>query len=91
VFSSLRVRLPLIFIGGILLAALVTTAIAVQLYQAFAHDQTVSQLRHEADGIAQLYSNAVNDAFKFLGSTHIQMPHDHWRTWAAADKLGLHQ
>jgi carbon-monoxide dehydrogenase large subunit len=37
------------------------------------------------------FSNAVNDAFKFLGSTHIQMPHDHWRTWAAADKLGLHQ
>jgi carbon-monoxide dehydrogenase large subunit len=37
------------------------------------------------------FSNAVNDAFKFLGSTHIQMPHDHWRTWAVADKLGLHQ
>ena len=37
-----------------------------------------------------MLSNAVNDAFKFLGSTHIQMPHDQWRTWAAADKLGLH-
>src|SRR6266436_2003709 len=36
------------------------------------------------------FANAVNDAFKFLGSTHIAMPHDHWRTWAAADKLGLH-
>jgi carbon-monoxide dehydrogenase large subunit len=32
----------------------------------------------------------VNDAFAFLGSTHIPMPHDHWRTWMAADKLGLH-
>jgi two-component system, OmpR family, sensor kinase len=63
VFSSLRVRLPLIFLGGILVAALVTTAIAVQLFQSFAHDQAVSQLRHEADGIAQLYSNAVVATF----------------------------
>jgi carbon-monoxide dehydrogenase large subunit len=37
------------------------------------------------------FANAVNDAFKFLGSTHIAMPHDHWRTWMAADKLGLHE
>jgi len=36
------------------------------------------------------FSNAVNDAFAFLGSTHIQMPHDLWRTWTAADQLGLH-
>ena len=34
------------------------------------------------------FSNAVNDAFAFLGSTHIPMPHDHWRTWTAAEKLG---
>jgi aerobic carbon-monoxide dehydrogenase large subunit len=36
------------------------------------------------------FANAVNDAFKFLGSTHIQMPHDNWRTWMVAEKLGLH-
>jgi carbon-monoxide dehydrogenase large subunit len=36
------------------------------------------------------FSNAINDAFAFLGSTHIQMPHDNWRTWMAAEKLGLH-
>jgi aerobic carbon-monoxide dehydrogenase large subunit len=36
------------------------------------------------------FSNAINDAFSFLGSTHIQMPHDHWRVWTAAEKLGLH-
>jgi carbon-monoxide dehydrogenase large subunit len=36
------------------------------------------------------FANAVNDAFGFLGSTHIAMPHDQWRTWTAADKLGLH-
>jgi carbon-monoxide dehydrogenase large subunit len=36
------------------------------------------------------FSNAVNDAFSFLGSTHIQMPHDYWRNWMAAKRLGLH-
>jgi aerobic carbon-monoxide dehydrogenase large subunit len=36
------------------------------------------------------FANAVNDAFAFLGSTHIPMPHDHWRTWMVAEKLGLH-
>jgi carbon-monoxide dehydrogenase large subunit len=32
----------------------------------------------------------VNDAFAFLGSTHIQMPHDSWRIWMAAKQLGVH-
>lgn len=36
------------------------------------------------------FSNAVNDAFQFLGSTHIQMPHDAWRLWLAAKELGAH-
>jgi signal transduction histidine kinase len=63
VFSSLRVRLPLFFLGGILVALLVTTAIAVQLFHSFAHDQTVDELRREANGIAQLYSNAINADF----------------------------
>ncbi len=35
------------------------------------------------------FSNAVNDAFSFLGATHIQMPHDYWRNWKAAQSLGL--
>lgn len=34
------------------------------------------------------FSNAVNDAFAFLGSTHIQMPHDSWRLWKVAKALG---
>ncbi len=41
-------------------------------------------------GGVSCFANAVNDAFAFLGSTHIPMPHDLWRTWAVADRLGLH-
>ncbi|WP_417693412.1 aerobic carbon-monoxide dehydrogenase large subunit [Roseibium sp.] len=36
------------------------------------------------------FSNAVNDAFGFLGATHIQMPHDAWRLWKVAQGLGAH-
>ncbi len=35
------------------------------------------------------FSNAVIDAFAHLGVTHLQMPHDAWRVWKAAQKLGL--
>jgi carbon-monoxide dehydrogenase large subunit len=34
-------------------------------------------------------SNAVNDAFAHAGLTHTQMPHDHWRVWKTAQRLGL--
>lgn len=37
------------------------------------------------------FSNAVNDAFSFMGSSHIDMPHDYWRIWQAAERLGLHK
>ena len=63
-FSSLRVRLPLVFMGGMLLAALLTTLIAVRLFEEFAHDQTVAELRQEAAGIARLYSNAIRATFE---------------------------
>ena len=61
--GSLRVRLPLVFLGGILLAGLVSTVIAVQLFQRFAHDQAVHELTREANGIAALYTSAVNASY----------------------------
>jgi signal transduction histidine kinase len=63
VFRSLRVRLPLLFLAGIVLAVLVTTAIAVQLFREFARDQALSGLRSSANGIAELYSNAIKADF----------------------------
>ena len=61
--GSLRVRLPLIFLAGLLLAGLVTTAISVQLFDQFANDQTVAQLTRESNGIAELYSEAIASAY----------------------------
>ncbi len=62
-FGSLRVRLPLIFLAGIILAGVVTTLIAVRLFRDFAHDQALSQLSAEAYGIAALYSNAITNSY----------------------------
>jgi len=52
VFSSLRVRLPLLFLAGIVLAGIVTTAIAIQLFRDYSRNQTLRELRREASGIA---------------------------------------
>ncbi|MGZ4335312.1 MAG: sensor histidine kinase [Gaiellaceae bacterium] len=61
--GSLRVRLPLVFLAGIILAGLVTTLIAVRLFRDFAHDQALSKLSREANGIAHLYANAVPESY----------------------------
>jgi signal transduction histidine kinase len=61
--GSLRVRLPLIFLAGIVLAGVITTAISIRLFQQFSQDQTLSKLTREANGIAELYSNAVNQSY----------------------------
>jgi signal transduction histidine kinase len=60
---SLKVQLPLIFLAGIVLAGVVTTAISVRLFQQFARDQAISQLSREAHGIAALYTNAIKESY----------------------------
>src|SRR5581483_8729742 len=67
VLGSLRVRLPLIFLAGIILAGVVTTLIAVRLFRDFAHDQALAQLSQEAHGIAVLYAASVKESY---GNTH---------------------
>jgi signal transduction histidine kinase len=57
--GSLRVRLPLVFLAGLVLAGIVTTLISVRLFQDFSRDQTLTKLKREGHGIAQLYSDAV--------------------------------
>ncbi|HEX4680449.1 MAG TPA: HAMP domain-containing sensor histidine kinase [Gaiellaceae bacterium] len=57
--GSLRVRLPLVFLAGIVLAGLITTLISVRLFQDFSRAQTLTKLKREGHGIAQLYSDAV--------------------------------
>jgi signal transduction histidine kinase len=54
---SLRFRLPAIFLAGIVLSGLVSTAIAVRLFQDYTRTRTLHGLRQEALGIAGLYGD----------------------------------
>jgi len=63
VLGSLRVRLPLVFLAGIVFAAVLTTVVAVKLFQDFARHQALANLSREANGIALLYSQAIKAGF----------------------------
>ena len=63
-FSSLRFRLPALFLAGIAAAGIVSAAIAFQLLQNYSRSQSIKELRREASGLNQLLReqvNAVND------------------------------
>ena len=54
-FKSLRFRLPAFFLAGVALAGIVSTAIAVQLFQDHIRSQSLAELKREARGLTQLY------------------------------------
>ncbi len=85
-------------VGGSFMDFFIPTAVETPKWET---DYTVTPSPHHpigAKGVGEspnvggvpCFSNAVNDAFSFLGSRHIQMPHDHWRIWEVAKGLGLH-
>ena len=55
--ESLRFRVPTIFLAGITLAALVTGGFALQLFLDYNEDKTTSDLRRQAQGLADLYAS----------------------------------
>jgi signal transduction histidine kinase len=59
VFRSLRFRLPALFLAAIILAGLVSTAIAVSVSRSYAQGngrkQAYAELRREAFGLAEIY------------------------------------
>src|ERR687886_3052903 len=55
-FRSLRFRLPALFLAGVVLAGLVSTAIAFRLLQSYSRTQSFKELKREAIGLTQLYA-----------------------------------
>src|SRR6266511_2701589 len=55
-FRSLRFRLPALFLSGIALTGVLAAAIAYGLFQDYTQDQAKRELRREAAGLTQLYS-----------------------------------
>jgi signal transduction histidine kinase len=52
---SLRFRLPALFLAGIVLAGIVSAAIAFRLLEDYSHDRSLRELRREAAGLTRLY------------------------------------
>jgi two-component system sensor histidine kinase BaeS len=59
VLHSLRFRLPALFLAGIALSGLVTSLIAIRLFQDYTREQTLKELRQEARGLADLYGESA--------------------------------
>ena len=85
-------------LGASLLDFFLPTAVETPVWET---DHTVTPSPHHpigAKGVGEspnvggvpAFSNAVNDAFAHLRVGHIQMPHDAWRIWVAAERAGLH-
>jgi carbon-monoxide dehydrogenase large subunit len=83
--------------GGSLMDFFLPTAVETPHWET---DYTVTPSPHHpigAKGVGEspnvggvsAFSNAVNDAFAHKGLVHTQMPHDHWRVWKTAQRLGL--
>src|SRR6476659_8069983 len=60
--GSRRLRLPAVFLLGIVLAGVVSALIAVQLFSGFTRNQSYAELGREARGIARLYGDAARRA-----------------------------
>jgi two-component system, OmpR family, sensor kinase len=57
--GSLRVRLPALFLLGIVLAGVVAALISLRLFQTYTRGQSIGELQREASGLSQLYADAA--------------------------------
>src|SRR6476619_1452834 len=57
--GSLRVRLPALFLLGIVLAGVVAALISLRLFQTYTRGQSIQELQREASGLSQLYADAA--------------------------------
>jgi len=67
VFSSLRFRLPALFLAGIVLSGLVSAGIALKLFQEYTHDQSLRELKREAAGLTALYVQQTAQSYTYGG------------------------
>ena len=56
-FDSLRFRLSAIFLAAVVVAGLVSSLIAIRLFQDYTQSQTLKELRRESVGITQFYAD----------------------------------
>jgi signal transduction histidine kinase len=57
--GSLRFRLPALFLLAIAVAGVLSAAIALRLFQGYTRNQSFAELRREAVGLSQIYTEAA--------------------------------
>jgi len=57
VLGSLRFRLPLLFLAGVVLAGVVATVISIRFFQSYTRTHAIHELRSESIGIVSLYAS----------------------------------
>ena len=70
--SSLRFRLPALFLGGIVVAALVTAVAAIGLFQDSTRADTLADLRQQAAGLADLYASQAVETGQFTPADRLE-------------------
>src|SRR5919201_1015890 len=55
-YRSLRFRLPALFLAGVVLAGIVSTAIAFRLLQSYSRSESFKELKRESVGLTALYA-----------------------------------
>ena len=55
--SSLRFRLPALFLAGVVIASVVTALLAIRLFQDYTRTRITSDLKRQAAGLAELYAD----------------------------------
>jgi len=76
--GSLRFRLPVVFLAGIVLAGIVASLISIRFFQSYTRSRAIHELRSESVGIDQLYvlqagreTVPVNRLVKALGGDQL--------------------
>src|SRR5712691_9228117 len=59
-FSSLRFRLPALFLLGIVVSGVIAALIALRLFQGYVQSRLKAELRRDAIGLTELYQEQAN-------------------------------
>src|SRR3954465_10306887 len=70
-FSSLRFRLPALFLLGIVVSGLIAAAVALRLFQGYVLNQSKADLRREAIGLTEVFAQQAITAHDTGGPPRI--------------------
>jgi len=76
-FGSLRVRLPALFLIGVVLAGILASAISIRFFQGYTRSRAISELRSESVGITQFYARQAGVEDVRVGTLQAAIGGDH--------------